>query len=148
MGKRTQGMLRRINQALPELVLGIVVYGVLAQVAGIWFAQDKILYTTGLWMGVALAVGMAVNMAIVILDTVDAIAEGHSARKAPLYSVLRYLVVVLAFVVVWRFRLGNVIAMFAGVMGLKASAYLQPVTHKFIVAIQGKGLCSRRIKKR
>ena len=146
MGKGTQGMLRRINQALPELVLGIVVYGVLAQVAGIWFAQDKILYTTGLWMGVAHAVGMAVN--IVILDTVDAIAEGRSARKASLYSVLRYLVVVLAFVVVWRFRLGNVIAMFAGVMGLKASAYLQPVTHKFIVAIQGKGLCSRRIKKR
>lgn len=141
-------MLRRINQALPELVLGILIYGAAAQLAGMWFAQDKVLYTTGLWIGAAVAVGMAVNMAVVILDTVDAMAEGRSARRASLYSVLRYLLVVLAFVVVWRFRLGNVIAMFAGVMGLKASAYLQPVTHKFIVAIRDKGLSSRRIKKR
>lgn len=141
-------MLRRINQALPELLLGIGIYGVLIQVIGVWFVGDKAQYTIGLWAGVALAMGMAINMAIVILDTVDAMAEKRSYRKASLYAVLRYLVVVLAFVVVWYFELGNVIVMFVGVMGLKVSAYLQPVTHKFIVAIQGKCSYSRRVKKR
>lgn len=141
-------MLRRINQALPELLLGIVAYGAAIQLAGIWFAEDKLQYSIGLWAGIALAMGMAVNMAIVILDTVDAMAEKRAYRKAALYSVLRYLVAVLAFLAVWYFGLGNVIAMFAGVMGLKASAYLQPITHKLIVAIQEKTLYSRRVKKR
>ena len=141
-------MLRRINQALPELLLGILAYGAAAQLAGIWFAGDKIQYSIGLWAGVALAMGMAVNMAIVILDTVDAMAEKRAYRKAALYSVLRYLAVVVAFFAVWYFGLGDLIAMFVGVMGLKASAYLQPVTHKFIVAIQEKSLYSRRTKKR
>lgn len=141
-------MLRRINQALPELLLGILAYGVFVQLVGVWFVSNKIQYSIGLWAGVAVAMGMAVNMAIVILDTVDAMAEKRAYRKAALYSVLRYLAVVLAFLAVWYFGLGNLVAMFAGVMGLKASAYLQPVTHKFIVAVQAKRLYGHREKKR
>ncbi len=141
-------MLRRINQALPELLVGILAYGAAVQLVGMWFAGDKVRYSIGLWAGIALAMGMAVNMAIVILDTVDAMAEKRAYRKAALYSVLRYLAAVLAFLAVWYFGIGNLVAMFAGVMGLKASAYLQPVTHKTIVAIQAKNLYSRRTKKR
>ena len=139
-------MLRRINQVLPELLCGIIIYGALIQAAGIWFAEDKVRYTTGLWAGIILAMGMAVNMAVVILDTVDAMAEKRYYRKAALYAVLRYLAVVFAFVVVWYFELGNVIVMFAGVMGLKIAAYLQPITHKFIV--RGKNSRSHENKKR
>ena len=125
-------MLRRINQALPELLLGIVLYGFMIQIVGVWFVEDKVQYSVGLWAGIILAMGLAVNMAVVILDTVEAMAEKRSYRKASLYAVLRYLAVVLGVIVVWYFELGNVLAMFAGVMGLKVSAYLQPVTHKFL----------------
>ena len=75
-------MLRRINQALPELVLGIALYGLALQVTGIWFVEGRLQYTAGLWIGVALAIGMAINMAVVILDTVEAIEEGRSSRKS------------------------------------------------------------------
>ena len=37
-------MLRRINQALPELLAGILLYGLLLQVTGIWFVGDKIFH--------------------------------------------------------------------------------------------------------
>lgn len=141
-------MLRRINQALPELLLGIVLYGVLIQIAGVWFVEDKVQYSVGLWAGIILATGLAVNMAVVILDTVEAMAEKRSYRKASLYAVLRYLAVVLGVIVVWYFELGNVLAMFAGVMGLKVSAYLQPVTHKFMIAMQEKSACSHENKRR
>lgn len=140
-------MLRRINQALPELVLGIGLYGLVLQLIGVWFVKDRIQYTAGLWIGVALAMGMAVNMAIVILDTVEAMEQGRSSRKSLLYAVVRYVVLVAAFVLVWYLKAGNVVAMFAGVMGLKIAAYLQPFTHKFIVAIRGKALHSRKMKK-
>ncbi len=131
-------MLRRINQALPELLAGILAYGMLIQITGIWFVSDRVRYSTGLWAGIILAMGMAVNMAVVIFDTVEEMTEGRSSRRASLYGALRYLAVVLAFGIVGYFNLGNIVVMFLGVMGLKVSAYLQPLTHKFLAVLQKK----------
>lgn len=125
-------MLKRINDVLPELVLELFIYGLIVQLAGVWFVEDKLRYSTGLWIGIAVAVGMAINMAIVIRDTVDLAAEKQAKTRTTLFSVLRYVVVVIAFVVVVYFKLGNAITMFIGVMGLKAAAYFQPFTHKLI----------------
>ncbi len=140
-------MLRRINQALPGLVLGIALYGAALWAVGVWFAKDRLQYTAGLWIGIALAIGMAINMAIVILDTVEAMEEGRSSRKSLLYAVVRYFVLVASFLAVWYWKVGNVVAMFAGVMGLKVAAYLQPFTHKLMTAAQGRFLCGRKAKK-
>ena len=57
-------MLRRLNDALPGLVLGIIAYGAAVFLAGIWFVPDKLRFTTGLAIGIALACGMAVNMPV------------------------------------------------------------------------------------
>ena len=54
-------MLKRINDALPGLVFGIVFYGIVVQLIGVWFVTDKISYSIGLWYGIAIAVGMAVR---------------------------------------------------------------------------------------
>lgn len=132
-------MLRRINQVLPELLLEIVIYGVVVQLAGMWLVDNRVQYTVGLWIGIVIAMGMAVNMAVVILDTVDAMGERRSDVKTAFFAAVRYLVVVLAFVLVWYFEIGNLIAMFFGVMGLKVSAYLWPFTHKFITDFQKRG---------
>jgi vacuolar-type H+-ATPase subunit I/STV1 len=61
-------MLKRINDALPGLVFGIVFYGIVVQLIGVWFVTDKISYSIGLWYGIAIAVGIAVNIATVIYD--------------------------------------------------------------------------------
>lgn len=52
-------MLKRINDALPGLVFGIVFYGIVVQLIGVWFVTDKISYSIGLWYGIAIAVGIA-----------------------------------------------------------------------------------------
>ena len=116
-------MLRRINPALPGLLAGIVLYGVVIQFTGMWFVDDKQQYTIGLWIGILLAMGMAVNMAVVILDAVDVMASTGTAVRTGFWSVLRYVVVIGAFVGVWYFEVGNLLVMFLGVMGLKVSAY-------------------------
>lgn len=128
-------MLKRINKVLPELILGIVGYGIVVWLAGIWFVKDKLLYSTGLWIGVLLAAGMAIHMAIVLED---AVSIGSSQGKLITMSLLRYGVVVIVFGCVTYFHLGNPIAAFAGVMGLKIAAYLQPVLHKMILKLQGR----------
>lgn len=125
-------MLKRINDVLPELVAEILAYGLLVQFAGVWFVEDKLRYSTGLWIGIAAAVGMAIHMAVVILDSVDLAIEKKARVRTTLFSMLRYIVVVILFVIVMYFRLGNVITMFIGVMGLKVAAYLQPFVHKLL----------------
>ena len=47
-------MLKRINDALPGLVFGIVFYGIVVQLIGVWFVTDKISYSIGLWYGLSL----------------------------------------------------------------------------------------------
>lgn len=128
-------MLRRLNKVLPELILGILLYGMILQVTGIWLVKDKILYSTGLWIGVLLAVGMAIHMAIVIEDAVS-LKSGRT--KVIMMSLLRYVIVVIVFFCILYFHLGNPIAAFIGVMGLKIAAYMQPFIHKAILKLQGR----------
>lgn len=132
-------MLRRLNDALPELILGIIVYGVIVELAGVWFVEDKIRYSTGLLIGIVLACGMAINIATVLWDAVDVGGESKARAKIVAKSIMRYAVVVVVFVIMMKFRLGNLYTAFIGVMGLKVAAYLQPFTHKAILKIQGRG---------
>lgn len=138
--------LKRINPVLPELMLELAVYGLVIQLAGVWFVEDKLRYSTGLWIGIAVAAGMAVNMAVIILDSVEMMTEKGASRKAALFSALRYILVVAVFVLTGYFKLGNLITMFIGVMGLKIAAYLQPFTHKFIMKHTGRGEISLQTK--
>lgn len=132
-------MLRRINEVLPDLVVGVLIYGIVVQFAGVWMVEDKLDYSIGLWIGVAIAVGMSIHMAIVLNDAADIAAEETAKRRVILKSTLRYVVVAILFFVVAYFKLGNLITLFIGVMGLKAGAYLQPLTHKLIKKLTGKG---------
>ena len=128
-------MLRRLNKVLPELILEIFIYGVLLQLTGVWLTEDKWMYSSGLWIGIFTAAGMAVHMAAVLEDAVS----GSSGRgKLITMSLLRYAVVVVVFFGIIQFRLGNPIAAFFGVMGLKIAAYMQPFFHKMILKLQGR----------
>ena len=136
---RVRTMLKRINDVLPELILEIFLYGLLVQLTGVWFVENKLLYSTGLWIGIAAAMGMAIHMAVVILDTMDLAIEKQAKVRTTVFSMLRYLVVVLLFVVVSYFRLGNVLTMFIGIMGLKAAAYFQPFMHRLLKKTKERG---------
>lgn len=125
-------MLKRINDILPELILEILIYGLLVQLIGMWFVEDKLHYSVGLWLGIATAMGLAIHMATVIRDSMDLAAAKGAKVRTTVFSILRYVIVVILFIVVLYFDLGNVIVMFIGVMGLKAAAYLWPFTHKLL----------------
>jgi hypothetical protein len=131
-------MLKRINAVLPELIWGILIYGIVIQLAGVWFVSDKLRYSSGLWIGIALAVGMAIHMAVVLNDAADIAAEEAARKRVIFQSTLRYAMVVILFFLVAYFKLGDLVTLFFGVMGLKAGAYLQPLTHKVILKLTGR----------
>jgi len=128
-------MLRRINDALPGLVLGIVIYGIVIELVGVWFVEDKVGYSTGLLIGIAVAIGLAINIAQVIRDAVEIYGVDGARNRLIVKSVLRYFVVVVVFFVMMKFNLGNLATAFIGVLGLKVSAYLQPFAHKVILKL-------------
>lgn len=117
-------MLKRLNDALPGLVLGIILYGLAVQFVGMWFVQDKLSYTIGLWYGIAIAVAMAVHLAVVIYDAATLYDESRASKMAVVKSVTRYAVVAILFFLIAYFRFGNVVMAFVGVLGIKVSAYL------------------------
>ncbi len=123
--------LRRLNQALPGLVVGILIYGLVVELIGVWLVADKLRFTSGLAIGIACAVGMAIHLAVVIEEAVRLASE--DTRRLSAKSVLRYLVVVVVFFIMMYFNLGNLVSAFIGVLGLKVSAYLQPVFNKNLV---------------
>ena len=122
--------LRRLNEALPGLVIGIIVYGLIIQLTGVWFVADKIRYSSGLWIGIGCAIGMAIHLAMVIEEAVR-YNDGNTKRLS-VKSVLRYAVVVIIIFVMMYFKLGNLVTAFLGILGLKVSAYAQPFMHKVI----------------
>ena len=125
-------MLKRINPALPGLVAGIVIFGLLVQLTGVWFVEDKLGYSIGLWYGVAIGIGMAINLATVIYDAVTFDGEGNANKRVAAKSMLRYLVVAIFFGILGYFEFGNLFTAFLGVMGLKVSAYAQPFLNKIV----------------
>lgn len=125
-------MLRRINPALPGLVVGIVIFGLFVQLTGVWFVADKIGYSIGLWYGVAIGIGMAINLATVIYDAVTFDGEGNANKRVAAKSMLRYIVVAILFGILGYFEFGNLFTAFLGVMGLKVSAYMQPLLNKIV----------------
>lgn len=125
-------MLRRLNQALPGLLVGILIYGVLLQVTGVWLTDDKIRYSAGLWIGIGCAVFMAIHMAVSIEDAVSIGTEDGAKRKTIASAMIRYFVVLLVFVATFYFNLGMVLPAFFGVLGLKISAYAQPLFYRLL----------------
>lgn len=120
----------KINETLKELLLGILAFGVLCQAAGIWFVKDKAGYSLGLWIGTGLALLAAVHMWRSLDRGLElgTDATGYMVKQ----NMVRYGVLIVAYGVLCVTEIGNPLAAFLGIMGLKAGAYLQPFTHKLL----------------
>jgi len=129
-------MLRRINESLPGLVAGIIIYGFIIQFAGVWLVDDKLGYSIGLWYGIAIAIGMGINLAVVIYDAVTIDGGANANKRIVAKSLLRYVIVAILFFILGYFEFGSLFTAFLGVMGLKVSAYIQPLLNKIIGKLQ------------
>lgn len=125
------GMKKKINRTLAELLLGIFLWGVIWQAAGVWFVPDKINCSLGLWLGVLTAWICAVHM-YRSLDRALDLSEKDAQKYMMSRSMMRYGLIIVVLLVLMITEAGNPLCCFLGVMGLKAAAYLQPLLHKFM----------------
>lgn len=121
--------LSNINSALPGLLAGIVLFGAASQLVGVFLVTEKANYSIGLWIGVLVAIFMSFHMAFSLNNAVD-MGEKGAQTAVTRQNIIRYLIVVLILGILMITEVGNPIAAFVGVMGLKVSAYLYPIVQK------------------
>lgn len=126
--------LEKINETLKELMIGILFFGIVVEVLGLCFSSQKGYFSIGLWYGIVLALAAAVHMWWG-LDRGVELGDG-AAKYVLSQNMIRYGVIVVAFGVLCVTDIGNPLAAFAGIMGLKAGAYLQPFTHKIMTNLK------------
>lgn len=123
------GMKKKINRTLEELLLGIVLWGVMWQAAGVWFVSDKAGCSLGLWLGILTAGICAAHMYRSLVLALD-LSEKDAQKYMMSRSMMRYGLIILVLLALMITEAGNPLCCFLGVMGLKAAAYLQPLLHK------------------
>ena len=126
--------IKNISETLKELLMGIIFYGIILEVLILCFGKEKGYLSIGLWIGIFLAFAAAIHMWWGLEKGMEL---GNGATKYLLsQNMIRYGVIVIAFGVICLWDIGNPLAAFAGIMGLKAGAYLQPFTHKISTKIK------------
>lgn len=112
-----------------EIHTGMLLYGIVCQVAGAFFTEDRLRYASSLWFGILFAVTASIHMA----KTLDrALTDSASASKIITRGyVFRYLMVIVILAVISVTDVMDTLIVFLGYMSLKITAYLQPFTHKF-----------------
>ena len=103
---------KKIDETVREMWLGTFLWGCLCELVSVWWVKDRLYSGLGwhMWK---------------VLDT--ALELGDGAQKyVTSKNLLRYAVVLVVFAVLMLTHFADPLAAFAGLMGMKASAYLQP----------------------
>lgn len=117
-------MKKKIDPTLFDLCLGIFLYGIVFQIVLLFFSR-KVSYSSGLWIGVILAIAGSVHMWWSIDRGMDQ-ASKQAAKTIGTNNLVRYFVLVVVMFVLIYTDFANPIFMFCGYMGMKISAYLNP----------------------
>ncbi len=120
--------IKKINRALLELWIGILFLGMLCQLVGMFFTQNRLTYTIALWIGIVMAFAVVWHMYNSLEKALDL---GAGAQKAATTNnMIRYGCIIIVFVIVMQIDALNPLIVFMGLMSVKVAAYLQPFTHK------------------
>lgn len=121
-------MKRKIDPTLLELWLGILAYGVIFEIVLLFFSRNPA-YSIGLWIGVFLALAGAFHMWWALDRGLD-LPEKEAVKSMGAQNIIRYAVLVVVMGALMFVDFANPIFTFCGYMGMKLSAYFNPLIHK------------------
>ena len=131
--KNRKSLFKRIPMAA-ELLIGECIYFVaglliILTVTGFFFRERMLSWTLGFSEGALIAVAIMLHMAVSVENSVSMLEE-EALKHTRINYIIRIALVVVAFLLIVFFKLGDIGAALFGLMALKVSAYLQPFTHK------------------
>ncbi len=121
----------RYHETLVELIAGIIPVTVLAGAVGAVFVSEKLSFCLSLVLGAAAAVFLAIHMFVTIDRSLDMFAE-DACKYSKRNYVLRLIFMVLLVLCGLKLPGIHFPGLFIGLLTLKASVYLRPVSHRLI----------------
>ncbi|MBP3475907.1 MAG: hypothetical protein J6K48_06280 [Lachnospiraceae bacterium] len=122
------GLKKKIDPTLFDLCLGIFLYGVMFEIILLFFSR-RASYSIGLWIGVILAIAGSVHMWWSLNRGME-MASKDAGKAVGVNNLVRYFVIVIVIVTLIYTDFANPILAFCGYMGMKISAYLNPVIRR------------------
>ena len=126
------------RQTLRELQIGVIIFGILNILIGMWFPKNMLAWVLGGVLGTVTALVMTDNMARAIAKAVA--NEKNAAARIRLAFFLRYAIAVVVMVVACLSPYTNPIATFIGIFSLKFATYITPLIHKINLKINPNSL--------
>ncbi len=121
--------LKKANRTLLEMWTGILLIGLLCQLAGAFLAKDQIFYAKSLWFGILLAIVSSIHM-YRCLDRALDFDERTASKMIFRGYLIRYVLIVVILLIIMVTEVLNPLVVFMAYMSLKVTALIQPFTHK------------------
>ena len=125
----------KMNRSLFELEVGIVIFGMAAEVVLLFF-ENRGYHSLALWIGILTAMASAVDMWWALDRGLD-LGQQAATKKISIHYMIRYLAVALVLVLVSLTKLINPLICFVGIMGLKVSAYIHKLSKRISTIFYG-----------
>lgn len=119
------------KQTFIELLAGIIFFGVLLIIPGIFWTGDKLAFYIGLGIGVLISLYFAYDM-YSSLDKALTMESKHASMYIRKKTIFRLVIIIAIFFIAVYVEQIQIISVLLGILTLKFSAYLQPLTHKFL----------------
>lgn len=118
------------RQTFRDILVGIAIFGILLVLIGIIWTGSKLDYYIGLALGLIVAIAMVIDMYSSLQKglTMDNKKASNYFRKKVIARIALILVILLVALFLEDIQLLSVLF---GILTLKFSAYLQPLTHRF-----------------
>lgn len=126
-------MNRADEVVMKDMIAIMLMYGIIAQIICLFIPGNRVRMAIGLWIGIATGIGLLIHMRKSLLVALD-LEEAGAKRYMQKSYAGRYFATFAVFAAALYFEVANVFTLIIGVMGLKVSAYLQPIMHKLFTS--------------
>lgn len=124
--------MKNMNETLKDLIIGIVLSMIVVCIIGALVSNNKVAFILGDILGSIIAILLSIHLNATIARALDMNEEG-AAKYTKKMSILRLIIMGCAVVVALTLpEVFNLIGTLLGILGLKISAYLQPLTNRYI----------------
>lgn len=125
--------MKRLDPTVRDLLTGALLYGIIVEIAGLIFVENRMSYSLGILVGYICVTFMLCHMYLTLEKALD--MDPDSASKYSLRNnILRYVVVAVIVVVAAWIPQISAIAIIIMIFGMKISAFLQPQISKYITS--------------
>ena len=124
--------MKNMNETLKDLIIGIVLSILIVCIIGAIVSNNRLSFILGDILGSIIAILLAIHLNATISRALAMNEEG-AAKYTKKMSFLRLIIMGCAVVVALTLpEVFNLIGTLLGILGLKISAYLQPLTNRYI----------------